>query len=788
MSVKMAHSDHKLAAAVWIAILLLMSVWAMHRVTSGNAIDSDILNLLPRTQQQDIPRESQDNLYQQQNRQLVIVIAHQRLDTALDGARQLQALTAPDLIKNFTDNRESLSELKAVAGLYQPFARNLVTDQDYRALRNQDYASLTTQALQTLYSPLSAVNSSLLRSDPLFSFTRFIESIQGDTRLQWADGWPYLNQENRYYVVYAASLQESPFNLELQDRLVPSISHWRTTFKQQHTDSDVYYTGALFYAHHGVQSAKQEISLVGLGSLAGILMLFLLAFRGLKPLVMMVIAISAGVLSGFTAVLLLFPQIHIMALVFGATLLGISIDYSFHFFAEYYYGKKPLPGAAVVSRIRVAILLGLVSSAVAYLSLLFGDFPGLHQIALFSAAGLAAACLTVLLLYPVFCSAAAPEKQKTENGFQAVVPALIARVNSPALFNPVFRRVLTAGLLLVSIAGITKLTPDDDIRLLQPVSEQLKTQQSRIESLFNQGQAQQFFMIRAASLQGLLEKEEALRETLHSLKQKNLLGEERMLSEYLPSADRQQQTSKMLAAFYQSSAADNYFSATGIPQPEKKTSANDILELTDFYGSPLEPQIQRFLLANDKEFISAVFLQQIHDLDALKSLADPANGMFWIDRTGDISEVFESYRVKAGKLLLFAVLTVLVFLVLRYRLARGLLATGVPVLACTCVLGILGYTSAPFNLFHLLGLMVVLGLGLDYAIFLSEYHDQQQATLIAISLSVITTLLAFGLLGLSSTPAVSSFGVVVAMGVTVNFILSILLLATNRSETARIQK
>lgn len=768
----MRHPDHKIAAGLWLFLLLMMSVWISVRMTSGNIIDSDILNLLPRTQYQDVPREALDNLYQEHSRKLVVVIVHPELEIALRAARQLQALAEPYMVRAFGNDEEPIDRLKSVASLYQPYSRNLVTDHDYQVLLDRDYQRLISQAKQTLYSPLTAVNSDLLASDPLFSFSRFVQGIQGDIKLHWSDGWPYLLVGQSYHVIYPANLEQSPFNLDLQDQLIPLIADWRDSWKSQHDNGDLFFTGTLFYAHHGVRSAKQEISTVGAGSLAGIVLLFLLSFRGLKPLIMMIITISAGILSGFTTVLLLFPQIHIMALVFGATLLGISIDYSFHFFAKYYYSKWPQSGDKVVAEIRVALLLGLATSAAAYLSLLLGDFPGLHQIALFSAAGLAASCLTVILLYPIIWSGPTSDNLKPADSLRPLLTTLTAPINNTC------RWLISTGLIILAAIGISRLAPDDDVRLLQPVSPQLKAQQNRIEGLLSEGQANQYFVVRAASLQLLLEKEETLREHLHTLKQQNSLADEQMLSEFLPSARRQQQTRRLLDDFYQSDAARDYFIATGIPHPGRDPGKTDVLDQKAFSASPLASQIGRFLLTEGDDYVSVVLLKQIRDLVALEALADPANGIFWIDRTGDINQVFKNYRAKASQLLLYTVGLILLILVLRYGLSRGLLATGVPLLACACVLGILGFTAAPFNLFHLLGLMVVLGLGLDYAIFLSEYHRQQQATLIAISLSVVTTLLAFGLLGLSSTPAVSSFGMVIAAGVSITFVLSILLLTT----------
>ena len=71
---------------------------------------------------------------------------------------------------------------------------------------------------------------------------------------------------------------------------------------------------------------------------------------------------------------------------------------------------------------------------------------------------------------------------------------------------------------------------------------------------------------------------------------------------------------------------------------------------------------------------------------------------------------------------------------------------------------------------------MVLGIGIDYTLFFAEnrHVDQQQtrSTLLSISLSAATTLLSFGLLALSDTLAIHSFGITVLTGIIVAWLLA----------------
>jgi predicted exporter len=71
-----------------------------------------------------------------------------------------------------------------------------------------------------------------------------------------------------------------------------------------------------------------------------------------------------------------------------------------------------------------------------------------------------------------------------------------------------------------------------------------------------------------------------------------------------------------------------------------------------------------------------------------------------------------------------------------------------------------------------MALLLVLGIGVDYAIFFRETGTDSPATFFAIALSSITTLSAFGLLAFSETAAIHAFGLTVLIGIFVAFLLS----------------
>ena len=77
------------------------------------------------------------------------------------------------------------------------------------------------------------------------------------------------------------------------------------------------------------------------------------------------------------------------------------------------------------------------------------------------------------------------------------------------------------------------------------------------------------------------------------------------------------------------------------------------------------------------------------------------------------------------------------------------------------------------SIFNLLALILILGIGIDYTLFFAEQKQpKSENTLLAITLSAITTVLSFGLLALSETQAIHGFGMTVLSGIIVAWLLA----------------
>ena len=118
----------------------------------------------------------------------------------------------------------------------------------------------------------------------------------------------------------------------------------------------------------------------------------------------------------------------------------------------------------------------------------------------------------------------------------------------------------------------------------------------------------------------------------------------------------------------------------------------------------------------------------------------------------------------------------IVLLVLGVRFGwRMALRAALPCMTATVLtLALFGWLGMPVNLFVVLAMFLVVGLGIDYGLVLMHSHEARSTGVISVSLSSITTAFAFGLLGFSSAGFIQGIGIALCMGITLSWLLALL--------------
>ncbi|MCU8089269.1 MMPL family transporter [Shewanella sp. SM21] len=798
-------SSPKWRLAIWLLLMLSASLWTLQLWQNGARMQSDILAMLPHLQQDKLTERALNQVETTLADQVYIALVAKDETTAIAAAKLLMQKLEADLVARgkqgaLTDIRSADMQLGEALGQYYFHHRfKLLTAPQAEALATKDIGNLIEAATAQLYNAFSYANSNLLAQDPLLLFPANLLALAPSSKVRTSQGILLANQGDNVAAVVMAKGQESAFNPNAQLAQMTALALGLDAVKQSYPDITLLKAGALFHAIAATQTAKSEISILGLASLLGVIALVWLAFRSVMPLLLAIVTISSGLLLAVTFTLSVFGELHLLTLVFGTSLIGIAIDYSFHFYCER-LSDTERNAKATVAYIFPTVTLAFITSALAYVGIGLAPFPGMQQVAIFCAAGLLGAYLTLILAYPQLAGSRLPSGSRP----LALAGKYLANLTqlSNRLTTPLGMGMFALVIMVWCLVGVTKLTVDDDIRHLQQSPASVTEPENQLRQLLSGGTDNQFLLVRAASEEALLQQLERVSPLLDAAIANQELGNYVSLSRYLPSHQRQDTAYRLQGEIYQTQI-DTVLTSLGLDEnlkPELQASylaaKEQYISPADFFTLEAGKQLAPLWLApNSKatdydvlndggasaEHGAIVLLGGIKQIDAIKARFAHDESVQFIDKVADISAVMGHYRQLTLKLLALALGIALLLFSLNFGIKKAAVVVAVPALAALLTLATLGLTGSPLSLFHALALILVFGIGIDYSLFFASAQNHGKAVMMAVFMSACSTLLAFGLLAFSQTQAIHYFGLTLSLGIGLTFLLSPLILTTKKS-------
>jgi predicted exporter len=408
-------------------------------------------------------------------------------------------------------------------------------------------------------------------------------------------------------------------------------------------------------------------------------------------------------------------------------------------------------------------------------------FPGLEQIAVFCMTGLVVGCGSVLCLYPVLAGARGKLPKFGPLVGNAIDGALRLWRWSPSKW-------WVLALLAVGVAsGIARVGIQDDIRALQQSPDHLVNEEKRVRDVLGTGIETRFFLVSGDSEQTVLESEERLARALDGLVHDRAVGSYQAVVTSVPSLSRQRRNRELLeqnvyapGALFDQVMNSFGFEPAAIEQRRAEfEAAREPLTVDEWLKSPASQGRRHLWLGKfDTRYATVVTLGGIVDVPSLQRLQLP--GVQLIDRVAQTTRTLSQYRY-AMTLLLAAVYVVAGLILMRRFGWREALRMLLPSIAATLVtVGAFGWLGVSFNLFTLLALWLVLGLGIDYGIFLRHGREHRVTAILSVTLSACTTLIAFGLLALSATPFIRSIGLTLLFAITLSWLFALLACMTEK--------
>jgi len=643
---------------------------------------------------------------------------------------------------------------KQLYELYFPHRYGLFSaepERDYPALLSD--AGLTAAAGE-LVRRLGSADGPFVRKlapeDPLLIFPHIVSRLDRARRggLSVRDGVFFTNDGQRavLFVRSHASALDAPAQRTVLGLIEREVAKARAELRASFT---VEKSGVGRYSVHAEQAVRADIERISVLSTVLIIAMVLLALRSFRALVLVTIPTVFGAVFACAATLILFGRVHGMTLAFGTTLLGVCSDYPVHLIGHHLLAPKGQHGSVTARAIWPAIRLGGLTTIAGLAGLGIAGFPGIRELAVFSAVGVLASLVATHRIVPVALGVGGAAAGST----RALADWLAAGIRAVERRAALCWALLGIALALC-VAGFSSLRFQDDL-------------------------AGKLVVVAADSVDGALAANDRVAAALDTaIAAGGVLADYRGLHTLLWAPALQQQNLAAVRAAPQLAPRTlAAFEAAGVDAAQLEPFVRGLaslpppLTLNALLESPLSPVASSFVL-DDPEAqhppLLLTHLRGVRDPRALERALAAIPEARYFDQRTVLSSTYAGFRARAFELLAGGLFAVLGMVLARYRSLRRSLAAITPaVLASAATLSVLSVFGVRLDLFHVLGVLLVLSMGEDYGVFLVENDGGEDlpATALGIALACASTVASFGLLALSDIPALRSLGQVVSIGV-----------------------
>lgn len=535
------------------------------------------------------------------------------------------------------------------------------------------------------------------------------------------------------------------------------------------------FTGPATFSVISRNIIKSEVRFLSLtGSLLIVLLLYF-AFRRKRVMLLVALPVVTAILVASTITILVFGNIHGITLAFGITLLGICIDYPIHLFA---HAREDEHIDDTIRSLWPVIRLGVLTTLIGFVLMMFSGLPGLVQLGLFSLGGIVAAALTTRWVLPLLVND-------------------VQLIQQHGLFSMPHRKkppvvliyAITVGIAISALWMFTNISGSlvaTRLASLNPVPKSDLLRYERLRNDIGLPQAYQYIAVSGDSIESVLREEERIISDLR-LANKNQSGDGYIhVSRYLPSVHAQNRRKAALPDKAGIGKMLEYL----LPKLPFKDSAftqfvDDVdqsrflkpLEFEDMSKTFLGPYISSLLFATDDGWTGLIFVDKETGLDSHSNIlqAKYATHVRYYNLKDKTELLFNNLRDSIIDNIQIASVVILLVLFAGLRSFSKLVKVALPILM-TIVLTMLVvyYLQGPLTIFHLIALILVFGICVDYSLFFNSNNEDgaYRRTFHAISVCALSTLAVFGLLVVSDIVVLKSIGFTVATGTILAYLMS----------------
>lgn len=552
-------------------------------------------------------------------------------------------------------------------------------------------------------------------------------------------------------------------------------------------DTRLLLSGAAVFAVNSRAAIESEAVRLTTISTAAVICLLLLIYRSVTAVILGLLPVATGALAGIAAVALGFGSVHGLTIGFGTTLIGEAVDYTIYYFVQ---SDGEDGEGRWMERFWPTIRLGVLTSVFGFASLLFSGFPGLAQLGLYSIAGLVtAAAVTRFVL---------PHLRPASFHIRDIAPLGRAMAG----FWGQLSRLRLAIPLLAIAASVVLVTHRDQIWSsglsgLSPVSSADQALDQSLRADLGAPDLRYLVVLKAANREAALLAAEQAGMRLTTLVEAGALGGFESPARFLPSEATQRARQQSLPA--RDELARRLDTALdGLPLRADKLGAflddvdaarrQPLLTPESLRGSTLALAVDSLLLERPQGWTVLMPLRA----PAGDTPLDPAriqaalagSGALFVDIFGESNHLYQAYLDEAILLSLAGCLAIVLLMAVTLRQPGRLIRVLIPLVATELiVMAGLALTGQRLTLLHLIGMLLIVAVGSNYALFFDRADSNpgdDPRTLASLLLANLATVIGFGALAFSPVPVLKAIGITVGPGAVLTLMISAMLARKNK--------
>ena len=665
-------------------------------------------------------------------------------------------------------------------------------------LDDSDYILLDSLISQASIAKSMSANYRALTSPANFGFKKFIvkdpmslnrlataklNRLRKVNGFQMVDNYIFTSDKSKLLIFIQLRNSQNTAEINKFDSQLSNIIT-KLSLRKEFQDIDIHFFGGPLVAASNANQIKKDIILTV--SLALVLLLFLISYyyRSKRSIFIIFIPTFLAAIFSLALMSILQGRMSLISLGVGSVLLGISVDYALHIFSHYRQNQNL---SKLFSEVSQPIFISALTTSAAFFSLTALESKVISDLGLFLGISILFSAFFSLFLFPMFL----PKEVKTNSKKINLIDRFAAIDFSRNKYVLLGILIITA--LFLFMHHESRFT--SDLSSNNYMSEQLRQDEASINKLIGLDSSRNMFVAsHGLDLEGALQKNEEIQGLIQSLNKQKLTQYEINTAALTPSKKLQkdrierwnkfwtsEKKSEVLEKLHEQSAKYG-FKSTAFSKFEKWL--NGSFQEVEPASSPLFQQfVKDFVVKFDSSTYVLSQLNVLKDSEKQNKIIVAVNNSpaQIIDKLYFTKTLLSNLKIGFDKLALYSLGLVFLILLISYgRIELAIISFAPVSISWLWILAGMNIFGLEFNIFNVIILSFVFGLGIDYSVFylraliLKHKYGEEQSQIYraSILISALTSIIGIGVLIFAKHPAMRSIALTSIIGISTIVIIT----------------